>query len=146
MSMAQDTNFRPTRSDDSFSRDPARPSGGRNNDPLAELARLIGQDDPFVALGRSGAQPSWRASAAQSHDQPKAAAPDWLGRPGEKAHETEWDADDDPPPIPEAHDHDAADYDRGYQHEQDYDDSQYATDDQEHDQSDTYYDDGQSAY
>src|SRR5215471_4257748 len=137
MSMAQDTNFRPTRSDDSFSRDPARPNSGRNNDPLAELARLIGQDDPFVALGRSETPPSWRTSPAQSHDQPKAATPDWLGRPGAQAQETEWDdANDDPPPIPAAHDYEAADYDSGYQDEPDYNDPQYATDGQEHEQSD----------
>ena len=44
-------------------------------DPLTELARLIGQSDPFSANGQR--QPDPRASAAQDH------APDWRGAPQE---------------------------------------------------------------
>lgn len=39
--------------------------GKAENDPLAELARLIGQTDPFAAQGRPGAQPA--AAPAQAY-------------------------------------------------------------------------------
>jgi hypothetical protein len=48
--------------DDAYDRDDRRPSAKGKSDPLAELARLIGQTDPFNNLGRS-AQP------APVHDQ-----------------------------------------------------------------------------
>ena len=37
------------------------------DDPLAELARLIGQTDPFAAQGRPGAQPPAAPAPAQSY-------------------------------------------------------------------------------
>ena len=47
--------------DDDFARDdssaPQRPA---QSDPLAELARLIGQTDPFSTFGRDGRQPPAR--------------------------------------------------------------------------------------
>jgi SPOR domain len=73
MSMAHDSNVR--RSDDPY-RDPPRPSaGGQGNDPLAELARLIGQDDPFADLNKRRAQ----GAAAPQQDTGQG-APDWLAR------------------------------------------------------------------
>lgn len=58
--MADDQSQRPYRSSDSIARAPAKPSGmtsggGSGNDPLAELARLIGQTDPFAEFGRTQA-------------------------------------------------------------------------------------------
>jgi len=56
--MADDTNFRSYRQGDPHRRGPAAPTpSGREggSDPLAELARLIGQTDPFAELGRGGA-------------------------------------------------------------------------------------------
>src|SRR5436190_11531185 len=46
--MADDNSAR-YRSNDSFDRGPAAPAA----DPLAELARLIGQNDPFSEYGRT---------------------------------------------------------------------------------------------
>ena len=52
------------------------------SDPLAELARLIGQNDPFAEFGRDSARraapssaPAWSASAAQSQSEAPPATP-----------------------------------------------------------------------
>jgi len=60
---------------------PAKPVGKATgsvsgNDPLAELARLIGQNDPFSEFGRDGAR---RVAA------PQPPAPDWHDQPAEFA-------------------------------------------------------------
>jgi hypothetical protein len=71
--MVDDTN-RPLRSDERT----ASGMGGRtpNNDPLAELARLIGQDDPF-----RDARPAQRRDApAQPYVEAPRSAPGWLAR------------------------------------------------------------------
>ena len=52
----------PTRSAPSAA--PAAPSG---NDPLAELARLIGQTDPFAEYGRDGRHAAPPAAAPEQH-------------------------------------------------------------------------------
>ena len=57
--MADDQSQRPYRASEPPVRSAAKPSG---NDPLAELARLIGQTDPFAEFGRDSAR---RAAAAQ---------------------------------------------------------------------------------
>jgi cell division protein FtsN len=49
-----------------------------NNDPLAELARLIGQDDPF----RNARPAPRRESSPQPYAEAPASAPDWLARRG----------------------------------------------------------------
>jgi hypothetical protein len=52
--------------------EPARSApkaGSSGNDPLAELARLIGQNDPFGEFGRDNAR---RASAPPAHEPPQA--------------------------------------------------------------------------
>ena len=51
-SMADDNRFRSTRPGDSFRRaaEPSR-SSGHASDPLAELARLIGKNDPYAEFG-----------------------------------------------------------------------------------------------
>src|SRR5262245_52375509 len=71
MSMADDNSSRSYRSNDPYRRagEPSRPSA-RSDDPLAELARLIGQNDPFAELGRSNArqQPRQRPVAPAAHD------------------------------------------------------------------------------
>src|SRR5262245_64745622 len=53
--MAEEQSQRPYRASEPPSRSHARPS---NNDPLAELARLIGQTDPFGEFGRDSARRS----------------------------------------------------------------------------------------
>ena len=49
----------------------------RSNDPLAELARLIGQSDPFGEQARSNAGDA----APRQHTPPTTEAPDWRNRP-----------------------------------------------------------------
>src|SRR5476649_1804830 len=65
--MADDPTQRPYRSHETLARAPGPPSGG---DPLAELARLIGQNDPFSEFGRDAG----RRLAAPPQAEP---APDW---------------------------------------------------------------------
>ena len=72
MSMAEDTRKRPDFSSD-HSSDPARESA---SDPLAELARLIGQNDPFTDLSKRNARRPF--DSVKGDDRP---APEWLARP-----------------------------------------------------------------
>jgi hypothetical protein len=74
--MADDQNKRPYRADDPRG---TAPSGG--SDPLAELARLIGQTDPFAEYGREGAQ---RAAPPQQHAPEP--VPEWSVPPAAPAH------------------------------------------------------------
>lgn len=53
--MADDHNQRAYRGSDLSSRGAAAGSGSSGSDPLAELARLIGQTDPFAEYGRNNA-------------------------------------------------------------------------------------------
>jgi hypothetical protein len=78
MSMADDHTLGSYRSTDPQRRaaDPARPNEqAGSGDPLAELARLIGQSDPFAEFGRSGSRRTARqAQQAQTPATPPAAA------------------------------------------------------------------------
>jgi cell division protein FtsN len=87
MSMAEDTRKRHDFSSD-YSSDTPRESG---SDPLAELARLIGQSDPFTDLAKSS--PPKPFAAVRKDDRP---APEWLARPAGSEH-------DDYDPQPAAH-------------------------------------------
>jgi sporulation related protein len=69
--MVDDRTQRPFGSNEPARAAAAKPSG---NDPLAELARLIGQNDPFGEFGRDGAR---RASAPPAHEPP----PSWVDEP-----------------------------------------------------------------
>ena len=120
------------RSDPPYSGDPAQ--SGRANDPLAELARLIGQDDPFAGVSR----PPSRASAPgggpyQPHVDDQQNAPEWLNRAGARG-PAEYDGGYD---QSAASPHYAAGYaEEAYQHDPRYQDAQgYA--------GEEYYDDGQ---
>src|SRR5262245_41071978 len=69
MSMADDNTLRPYRSSDPYrgAAEPPRPSEEASaRDPLAELARLLGQSDPFADLGRSNS----RERQQEAHDAP----------------------------------------------------------------------------
>src|SRR5262249_45415749 len=80
MSMADDNTLRPYRSSDPYRRaaEPPRPSEEASaRDPLAELARLLGQSDPFADLGRSNS----RERQQEAHDAPATAPEDWQGAP-----------------------------------------------------------------
>jgi len=133
--MAEDTRKRPDFSSD-YSSTPAKPGG----DPLAELARLIGQSDPFTDL-KGGGTARAPLDNLRAGDRP---APEWLARPAPPA-----DQHDDRPADDPHDDHHAASYethdDRGYapqdrQHDDQHDDTRY---------EDTHYEDAghaQSAY
>src|SRR5687767_6961172 len=77
--MADDNYQRPF-GGDRYGRGAPRPSP--SNDPLAELARLIGQNDPFAEFGRAQqpqpkqapAAPQWAPAASRS-DYPTAPVP-----------------------------------------------------------------------
>jgi len=71
MSMAEDTRKRPDFSSD-YSSAPARDPA---SDPLAELARLIGQSDPFSEGAKRSHKP---LDGVKGTDRP---APEWLARP-----------------------------------------------------------------
>src|SRR5262245_9044562 len=74
MSMADDSRLRSYRSNDPYRRaaGPTEPSEEVNaRDPLAELARLLGQSDPFAELGRTNQRPR------EARDAPATAPADW---------------------------------------------------------------------
>src|SRR5690349_16302582 len=56
--------------------DEDQPKSKEASDPLAELARLIGQNDPFNDIGRPGARKPLDGGHADSRS-----APEWLARP-----------------------------------------------------------------
>ncbi|MFL6798969.1 MAG: SPOR domain-containing protein [Xanthobacteraceae bacterium] len=88
MSMADDQTFRSSRATDTYRRSaaPAHSSSPSTaSDPLAELARLIGQTDPFGDLGRGG-----RNSAHPPYEREADPAPAQPSRPAqayERGHE-----------------------------------------------------------
>src|SRR5262249_27350332 len=164
MSMADDNTLRPYRSSDPYRRapEPSRPSEEASaRDPLAELARLLGQSDPFADFGRSHS----RQGQQEAHDAPATAPDDWQGAP---AHEPQFAAVDaqrgwgqgsshasshaasrdythSPAPQPEGRRSDSRFYDELHlgadEQTQHYDDEQ--TDDAEHDAqaAEHYYED-----
>ena len=73
--MADDHNQRPYRGNETPSRGPSAAASG--SDPLAELARLIGQNDPFSEFGRDAGRrtPSAPAAPAQHTAPPPPTAP-----------------------------------------------------------------------
>ena len=91
MSMAEDTRKRPDFSDHPTD---AAPAG----DPLAELARLIGQSDPFTDLSKRKPLDSVKPT-----DRP---APEWLARPAPS--EPDYDEPHAPQSYRAEHDHEPA--------------------------------------
>jgi sporulation related protein len=90
--MADRYQGRPFRADDDDDHraDPHAPAGGES-DPLAELARLIGQTDAFGSMGRANARVQPRSSATQQYqpapepepepdEAPPAGPPPWMQR------------------------------------------------------------------
>jgi SPOR domain len=123
MSMADDNKLRSYRTNDPYGRaaEPAQPSEEASvRDPLAELARLLGQSDPFAEFGQAN------RSSREAYDAPATAPADWQGAP---AREPQFAAGDssqrwaDYTPAPESqcadsrlHDdaHPSADHQSGY--------------------------------
>ncbi|MFL6831884.1 MAG: SPOR domain-containing protein [Xanthobacteraceae bacterium] len=74
MSMADDNRLRSYRTNDPYGRaaEPAQPSAEASiRDPLAELARLLGQSDPFADFGQA------TRNSREAHDAPATAPADW---------------------------------------------------------------------
>jgi hypothetical protein len=102
MSMADDHTLGSYRSTDAQRRasEPARPNEqAGSGDPLAELARLIGQSDPFAEFGRSGARRTARQAQAQTQaTSPAATEQQWHAPAQEQqyapAQERQFAADD----------------------------------------------------
>src|SRR5262245_56370206 len=89
MSMADDHTLGPYRSTDPQRRasEPAQPNEQAGGDPLAELARLIGQSDPFAEFGRSSRRTARQAQAQTQVTSP--AAPEQRYAP---AQDQQWHA------------------------------------------------------
>src|ERR1700761_909430 len=93
--------------DDNYDRgDDQHGSGRTESDPLAELARLIGQTDPFANIGgRANQQVQPRAPqpqaypSAQTDDAPVAGPPPWMQRaaPQDGPPEQAYSYDDEQP-------------------------------------------------
>jgi len=81
--MADDPRYRSQRFDPSGQDRPSRPASGSQDDPLAELARLIGQDEAFIAASREGARPRHRDP--QRGPDKNTATPNWLTRIGQRS-------------------------------------------------------------
>src|SRR5262245_23034759 len=159
MSMADDNTLRPYRSSDPYRRaaEPSRPSEEASaRDPLAELARLLGQSDPFADFGRSHS----RQGQQEAHDAPATAPDDWQGAPAhefaaadaqhgwaqhESSHAASQDCTHSPAPQPEGRRSDSRFYDELHlgadEQTQHYDDDR--TDDGQHDAQpvEHYYED-----
>ena len=150
MSMADDHTLRSYRPNDPYQPEPARPSeqpGG--GDPLAELARLIGQRDPFAEFGRSNARQGNRPAP----DVPTTAPDDWQQL---STHEPDLAPDSGHPeaygaredyahPLAPAAGHDqvplAADYQDGHHDDRIHDTQQYGEPLHGGDDADPYYQD-----
>jgi SPOR domain len=85
--MADRYHDRPFPGDDDYDRGGEQPaSAPGESDPLAELARLIGQTDPFGSMGRANQQVQPRTSARDPYQQPApadvpaAGPPPWMQR------------------------------------------------------------------
>jgi len=102
--MADRYQDRPFPGDDDRGGDPYA-SGSGDSDPLAELARLIGQTDPFGTMGRANAQVAPRPHAGDRYQQtpepdvaPPAGPPAWMQRANRQEVRQEAPQYDDAPP------------------------------------------------
>ena len=94
--MADDPRYR-SQHPDPYSRDRAyRSPSTPKDDPLAELARLIGQDEAFIAASRESARAKQRD--AQREPEREASAPSWLARFGQRSDAGRGTTDYEPQP------------------------------------------------
>jgi SPOR domain len=102
--MANRYQGRPFPADDDYDRD-AHASSQGDSDPLAELARLIGQTDPFGGMGRANLPVQPHARAREPYRQPSELAPDdtrpagrpaWMQRVSQQE-SSQQEYPDDPP-------------------------------------------------
>ena len=82
--MADDPRYR-SQASDRYSQDRrSRPASAPQDDPLAELARLIGQDQAFIAAGREGTAARPRDPEPE-RDSNSRSVPNWLARLGQRS-------------------------------------------------------------
>src|SRR5713226_499111 len=81
--MADDPRYRSQRFDPYAPDRPSRPASGSQDDPLAELARLIGRDEAFIAASRECARPAPRDP--QREPDSSTSTPNWLTRTGQRS-------------------------------------------------------------
>src|SRR5260370_37208659 len=81
--MADDPRYRSQRFDPYAPDRPSRPASGSQDDPLAELARLIGRDEAFIAASREGARPAPRDP--QREPASSTSTPNWLTRTAQRS-------------------------------------------------------------
>src|SRR5260370_25536988 len=81
--MAVASRYRSQRFDPYAPDRPSRPASGSQDDPLAELARLIGRDEAFIAASREGARPAPRDP--QREPDSSTSTPNWLTRTGQRS-------------------------------------------------------------
>src|SRR5947208_2103789 len=120
MSMAENRRNRPEYADDGYA-----PQHNEPSDPLAELARLIGQSDPFTDAPRGGRKPpeSFRADERPAPETRAASdprgTPEWMSRPSAAPARDDYASAPryaDPAHDQEQHEHDQHEQE---QHEQD---------------------------
>src|SRR6266480_6785946 len=81
--MTDDPRYRSPRPDPSSRDRTFRSASPPQDDPLAELARLIGQDQAFIAASREGARARHRDP--QPEPENATSAPNWLARTGQRS-------------------------------------------------------------
>src|SRR5260370_38246067 len=81
--MADDPRYRSQRFDPYAPDRPSRPASGSQDDPLPELARLIGRDEAFIADSREGARPAPRDPQREPGSTTSTST--WLTRTGQRS-------------------------------------------------------------
>jgi SPOR domain len=127
--MADRYQNRPLPADHNYDRgdDPLGPAPGES-DPLAELARLIGQNDPFAGMGRANQQVPPRAAARETYQPPApvddgtaAGPPPWMQRATrQEAPQQDYLREDDPSQNYSGQDYPSQDYASQDYQSQDY--------------------------
>src|SRR5215471_19268529 len=118
--MADDDNTRSYRSGAPFpqrnSSGSSNHAGGQGGDPLAELARLIGQHDPFADLGRGAPARDQRAAPRELPPPSPPPADDWRSARGASAPDRQDRYQDRPVDDHTSRDYSGRDYaDQNYQ-------------------------------
>jgi len=104
--MADRYQDKPFTADDDYDRGDQRAPAKGESDPLAELARLIGQTDPFANLGRANrpmppreSDPYHRPEPAPEVDEAPSGPPPWMQRAAQQEAAPELDFDNSVHPL-----------------------------------------------
>jgi hypothetical protein len=136
--MADRYQNRPSPADDNYHRgDDMLGPGPGESDPLAELARLIGQNDPFAGMGRANQQVPPRSPARATYQPPApvddgtaAGPPPWMQRATrQQAPQQDYLHEDDPSQDSSSQDSSSQDYQSQDYQSQDYQSQDYQSQD-----------------